>query len=59
MTVDTSKNWGLSENWCRNPDNEEGDDGGVWCYVEKPDELTKDGRWEHCGVAWCDEAKTK
>ena len=55
VTVDTSKNWGLSENWCRNPDNEESDDGGVWCYVEK---LLIGGRWEYCAVSWCNEGKT-
>lgn len=34
---------GLVDNYCRNPDNEE----GLWCY-------TIDGpRWEYCGVPAC------
>mmetsp|Transcript_25480 Transcript_25480/g.37382 ORF Transcript_25480/g.37382 Transcript_25480/m.37382 type:complete len:498 (+) Transcript_25480:37-1530(+) len=35
----------LSENYCRNPDNEP---GGAWCYTTDPDM-----RWEYCDVANC------
>ena len=34
------------ENYCRNPD---GDEGGVWCYTTDTDE-----EWEYCDVPDCD-----
>ena len=45
-------------NYCRNPDNETRDGGGVWCYVKNPDKESKgtnsgNGKWEHCSVPWC------
>ena len=49
-TVDRAKDWGLSGNWCRNPDNETGEGGGVWCYLEPRDGAVT---WEHCAVPWC------
>ena len=44
--------------YCRNPDNERQDGGGVWCYVKNPDKRSKgtksgNGKWEHCRVPWC------
>ncbi len=44
----TRKNYpdaGLSENYCRNPDNEP---GGAWCYTTDPNK-----RWEYCDVPKC------
>jgi len=44
----SSINLGLSENYCRNPDNSE----TVWCYT-----MEKDGKksWDYCDVPKCSE----
>ncbi|KAI8500550.1 hypothetical protein Bbelb_221160 [Branchiostoma belcheri] len=39
---------GLEQNYCRNPDNED----GVWCYTTDPSK-----RWEYCDVPRCGEHK--
>jgi len=49
----TRKNYpdsNLIENYCRNPDNEQ---GGAWCYTTDPDV-----RWEYCGVPVCGDFPT-
>jgi len=40
------KEFGLEENYCRNPTNSK---DGVWCYTTDPDT-----RWEHCEISFCE-----
>ncbi len=40
-----SHTFNVSENYCRNPDDEP---GGPWCYT-----IDEDVRWEYCGIVTC------
>ena len=54
-TVAWWADYGLSGNWCRNPDKGTRDTNkGVWCFVEQPvDGQPAEGSWEYCKVPWC------
>ena len=45
ITPNTHRQFGLDENFCRNPD---GEPEGPWCYTTSPEK-----RWDYCDVPLC------